>query len=222
MEANKRASTTGRSASAASSVANAPGAPAQKNLGAGRPVLAILAGVLFAAGAGGGYLLAFFQYEDKIAAVTQAAELRVSAKNDRIHELEEQQREIVRHADEQERELEQQASAQERALLARADDRERKLAKPDLPVRVWARRALTNNTIVARVHNFGEKELALSVTAHSHQTDQRGTWNVLLAPSGTQVIGKEQGWVFAAGDEIDLVVNGYRPMTFRVPVQLRQ
>jgi len=193
----------------------------QKNQSDGRVWLGILAAALFAAGAGGGYLLAFFQYEDKIAAITQADELRISAKNDRIHELEDQQRESARHADEQERELEQQANAQERALIARTDERERKLAKPDLPVRVWVRKALANNTLIARVHNYGEKELVLSVTARNKRTDQRSTWNVDIAPSGTQVIGKEQGWIFAAGDEIDLVGNGYRPLTFRVPTQVR-
>lgn len=192
----------------------------QKRQSAGRVYLGILALLVFAAGAGAGYLAAFLQFDEKIAAISQADELRINAKNDRIKELEEQQRESARRADEQERELEQQASAQERVLLARADERERRLAKPDLPVRVWVRKAFANNAIIARVHNFGEKELVLSVTAHSRQTDQRSTWNVALAPSATQVIGREQGWAFAAGDEIDLVGNGYRPMSFRVPSQV--
>jgi len=219
MQATARASTTQQSAYVPLA-ADAKGATAQKRDGGGRLLVAMLAVVVFAAGAGVGYLAAYFQFDEKITAITQSDELRINAKNDRIKELEEQQRESVRHADEQERELEQQASAQERVLLARADDRERKLAKPDLPIRIWVRKAFATNVITARMHNYGEKELVLAVTAHSRQTDQRSTWNVAIAPSATQVIGRDQGWTFAAGDEIDLAGNGYRPMTFRVPSQV--
>jgi hypothetical protein len=219
MQATARSSTTKQGAFA-SSASDAKGATTRKSDGGGPLVLGILAVVILAAGAGAGYLAAYLQFDEKISAITQADELRINAKNDRIKELEEQQRESVRHADEQERELEQQASAQERVLLARADERERKLAKPDLPVRLWVRKAFATNVITARMHNFGDKELVLAVTAHNRQTDQRSTWNVAIAPSATQVIGREQGWTFAAGDEIDLVGNGYRPMTFRVPSQV--
>jgi len=219
MQATTRALTAKQTALAPLAT-DAMGAPTQKHEGGGRLLVGILALLVFAAGAGAGYLAAFLQFDEKIAAITQADELRINAKNDRIKELEEQQRESARHADEQERELEQQASAQERALLSRADERERKLAKPDLPIRVWVRKAFANNSIIARMHNFGEKELVLAVTAHNRQTEQRSTWSVAIAPSATQVIGREQGWTFAAGDEIDLVGNGYRPMNFRVPSQV--
>ena len=197
-------------------------ATARASTGGGRLVLGMLAAVVFGAGAGGGYLTAYVQYEEKIAAITQAAELRVNAKNDRIRELEEQQRESQRQVEQQERELTQQASAQERELIARADERARKLARPDLPVRVWVRRVVGSNALVARVHNFGEKDLVVAVSVHSALNDQRGAWNVDLAPSGTQIIGKEQGWKFAAGDEIDLAANGFRPVSFHVPAQVRE
>ncbi|HXY05283.1 MAG TPA: hypothetical protein VEI05_01950 [Burkholderiaceae bacterium] len=243
MPSSALASTTNQSTGSAPARAGVPTRSLGKSDG-GRWTLGILATALFAAGAGAGYLAAYVQYDEKIAAVTQADELRVNAKNDRIRELEEQQREIARHADEQEREFEQQASAQqraliaqadarerkltqqasaqERALLAQADARERQLAQPDLPVRVWVRKAMTGNAIVARLHNFGEKELVLAVTVRRSQTDKHSTWNVDVAPSGTQVIGKEQGWTFAAGDQIDVVANGFRPLTFYVPYQVRQ
>ena len=201
-------------------VAGAKGHATHERRGAGRIALGVAAGLLL--GAVGGYLLASAQFDERVAAITQASELRISAKNDRIRELEEQQRESARHADEQERELAEQASAQERALIARADERERRLAKPDLPIRVWARKAFAGTNMVARLHNFGEKDLVLAVTARSGQTNQRASWSVAIAPNGTQVIGKDEGWTFAVGDEIDLASGGYRPMTFRVPQPAKQ
>lgn len=219
MQLTSRASTTKKSAGDPG-LGGRKADASQKGQGPSRIVLGVVAGLLL--GAASGYLLASVQFEERVNAITQASELRISAKNDRIRELEQQQRESARRADEQERELAEQASAQERTLIARADETERKLAKPDLPIRVWARKAFAGNNMVARMHNFGDKDLVLAVTARSSQMNQRATWSIAIAPNGTQVIGKDQGWTFAVGDEIDLASSGYRPMTFRVPQPARQ
>ncbi|SPE23013.1 exported hypothetical protein [Burkholderiales bacterium] len=179
-----------------------------------RIALGALAG--FLVGAGAGYLLASTQFKEQVAAISQASELRVNAANQRIREVEQQQREIMQQAEEQQREIIQQSSDQERALLEQANEKERKLAKPDLPVRVWVRKAFSGNSMVALMHNFGGRELALTVTAHSSVTDQKSTWQVDLPPNATQELVNDQGWSFAVGDEIELAENRFRPMKVHV------
>lgn len=193
--------------------------PKSKGNGA-KIAVGALVGLLL--GAGGGYQLASLYFSDQFAAVTQAADLRVKAANQRIQEVEQQQREIVQQADEQLSEITQQASDQQRALLEQANEKERKLAKPDLPVRVWVRRAFVGGGMVAMMHNFGNKELALAVTAHSGATNQQYAWNIVLAPNATQEIGNDQGWAFAAGDELELSESGFRPMSFHVRPRAKQ
>jgi hypothetical protein len=80
-------------------------------------------------GAGGGYLLASGQFDNEVAALTQAADAQITAANRRIQMAEEQQRALVQinaanqriqEAQEQQHVLDQQASEQQRARRERS------------------------------------------------------------------------------------------------------
>jgi hypothetical protein len=196
-------------------------------------VLAALVGLLV--GALIGYLVSAMQFNDQVNAINQASEMRVTAANQRIRELQDQQRafaeqvdkqqqELVAQADEQQRRIVTQVSDQERAIvaqqraeLARAQQRERDLAKPDLPVKVWVRRAPALGGLVGQVHNFGSVDLAVAVTVHSAATGQQNVWQATIPPNATQAIGKDPGWVLAVGDSLHLQSDGFRPLD--VPIQ---
>jgi len=210
----------GLNASAKAGAARDERAPGQGTRAAGRGARIALGALAFLlVGAAGGYLLATAQFKEQAAAISQAAQLRVDAANQRIEEVEQQQREIIQQADEQQREIMQQSSDQQRALLEQAKEKERKLAKPDLPVRVWLRKSFTGSGRAALAHNFGARELDLAVTARSGATGEQKSWRLVLAPNATQDLGVDQGWEFAPGDEIELAESRFRPMT--VPVRPR-
>lgn len=196
-------------------------------------VLAGLVGLLV--GAVLGYLVSLTQFNDQVNAINQASEMRVSAANQRIRELQDQQRtfaeqvdkqqqELVAQADAQQRRIVTQVSDQERAVvaqqraeLARAQQRERDLAKPDLPVKVWVRRAPALGGLVGQIHNYGSGDLPVSVTVHSAATGQQSVWQAAVPSNSTQAIGKDPGWVLGAGDNLHVESDGYRPLDF--PVQ---
>jgi hypothetical protein len=237
----------------------APEAAAAPRAPAIRPWMAALAGL--AAGALGAYLIASAQFSEQVAAIRQASELRVTAANQRIQELQDQQhqfaqqmdqktQEIVADADAQQRQIVHQLSekerklldeegakerallaqesakerallAQQQALLEQEKARERDLAKPDLPVKVWVHKPLAGPGLVAQVHNFGNADLALSVTSRGAGAAAQGTWHGVVAPNANQAIGKESGWILIPGDQLDLTADGFRPMIFVVAANAR-
>jgi hypothetical protein len=194
--------------------------------------LGALLGLL--AGAAAGFLVATARNSEQIESINQAAELRLSAANQRIQELQEQQRafaeqadkqqqEVVAQADEQQRKILSQVGAQENALLAQqraaaelARQREQELAKPDLPVKVWVKKALLGGGLVGQIHNFGTKQLSISLTMHSVKTGQQYAWSTVVAPNATQVVGNDPGWRLVPGDELQLNADGYRLLDFPV------
>ncbi len=200
--------------------------------GSGNFWLGALAGLL--TGAVAAYLAAYAHFNEQSAAISQANELRLSAANQRIEELQKQQREfaeqvdkknqeLVAQADEQQRKIVTQVSeheravlAQQRALMAQAEQRERDLAKPDLPVKVWVRRAAGGRGLVGQVHSYGTRELALTLRIRNAPSGQQSTWRAVIAPNTTQVIGGEPGWPLAPGGDLELEADGFRPMSFAV------
>jgi hypothetical protein len=198
---------------AAAAAARKPAAAPAPRAGR-RLALGILVGLM--AGVVAGYGVASRYFNEQLGLLTQAADLRVAAAQQRIREVEQQQREFIKQADAQQREIIAQSQEQELAFLQRANERERKLAQPDLPVRVWMRPPLLGPRLVARLHNFGTKELTLAVAAHRATSNAKATWQIVLAPNGTQELGGDGAWSFAPGDDIDLAQSGFRPMTFHV------
>jgi hypothetical protein len=143
--------------------------------------------------------------------------------------MDQKQQEIVAQADEQQRKIVRQVSEQEHAILTQqhrlmeqAKERERDLAKPDLPVKVWVRRAAPGGGLVAQIHNFGAKELVLAVTSPGAAGGQQNEWHTVIAPNATQVVGKDAGWALVPGDELALEAEGFRPMSFAVRAGARQ
>jgi len=204
----------------------------------------------FGVGALCAYLLASYQFNEQTAAIRQAGELRVTAANQRIQELQEQQRqfarqmdqktqEIVADADAQQRQIVHQLSQKEQSLLAQQDAKERvllaqqqalleqerarvrDLAKPDLPIKVWAHKPPSGPGLVAQVHNFGNTELVVAVTSHGAGSAAQGTWRGVLAPNSSQLVGKDGGWTLIAGDVLELQADGFRPMSFTVAAGAR-
>jgi hypothetical protein len=200
--------------------------------GFGRIALAALVGLLI--GGAAGHYLASSQFNEQLVALAQAHDLRLAAANQRVEALQQQQRdfarqvdqhqqEIVAQADEQQRKIVRQVSEQERAMLAQqrslmdqAKERERDLAKPDLPVKVWARKTLAGHGLVAQLHNFGTKELVLAVSIPAGANNPASVWHTIIAPNATQVVGPDAGWSFAPGDELALAADGFRPLNFTV------
>lgn len=213
-----------------------------------RPAMAALGGLVI--GAAGAYFAAAAHFNEQVGAIREASELRVVAANQRIQELQEQQRqfaqqmdqktqEIVADADAQQRQIVHQLSEKESALLAQESAKERALlaqqqalleqekmrehdlAKPDLPVKVWVHKPVVGPGLVAQVHNFGNSDLVLSVTSRGAGAAVQGTWHGVVAPNANQVIGKDAGWILIPGDQLDLDADGYRPMIFVVAAGAR-
>jgi len=182
--------------------------------------VALLAGL--ALGAVSAWFVARQQFDEQLVLAREAAELRVQAATQRVHEVEEQQRETIQQADAHERQLIDQSLQQQLALLARESARESRLAKPDLPLRVWMRAPIPGARLIARVHNFGTRELALTVTVKRSSTGEHASWNLPLAPNATQDMGEAPGWMFSPEDDIDFVASDYRPANFHVPLRSLQ
>jgi hypothetical protein len=180
-------------------------------------VLGMVLGIVV--GGAGGYQLAATKFNEQVDAMTQAADVRIKAANEQIQELQAQQKKLTEQSEAQQHELIEQAQAQELALLDRANERERKLAKPDLPVRVWLKAGLPGSRMIVRLHNFGTGSLTVSVTARRSGTNEHNAWLVALAPNATEDIGSDPGWTFATGDQLDIHEDSHRPMTFEVPVR---
>jgi hypothetical protein len=208
--------------------------------GAGSPTKFVLCSLIaLALGAATGYWLAAAQFREQAVAIAQASQLQVDAANQRIRQLQEQQRQfaeqvgnqqrdIVEQADEQQRKIVRQVSEQERALLAQqqalmqqAKERERDLAKPDLPVKVWVRKASAGAGLVPQMHNFGTQALALAISTHSTVHGPQEVWHTVIAPNATQVIGADPGWALAPGDDLELDADGFRQMTFHIRVRAK-
>jgi beta-glucosidase-like glycosyl hydrolase len=227
-------------ANVAAPARKAPPAPKRADRAAGpsRWLWAALGAVV--PGAVAGYFLASAHFKDQVTAIEQASDLRVAAANQRIAELQQQlqqvqqqsdfkEHELTQEADEEQRQIVRQAGEQQRAALQQqraalaeqAKERERDLAKPDLPVRVWMRRAAGGRGLAGQVHNFGTREITLSVTAHRGSNGQQAAWNVAVPPNATQAIAGDDGWPFAPGDELDINADGFRPMIFQVPQRAR-
>lgn len=210
---------------------------AGRGFGAGTLALAAVAGLI--AGTAGTYFVASAQFADESAAISQADDLRVQAANDHVAQLQEQLRSVEEQSARQQQQLVEEAKAQQsrvvrqlseqqraveqqqNAVVEQARERERDLAKPDLPLRVWVHRPLLGRGLVASMHNFGTKEITLTVTARRSAAPQGETWTTVIAANASQLLGGDTGLQFRAGDTIELASADYRPMSFQVPQRAR-
>jgi hypothetical protein len=195
--------------------------------------LAVLAGV--AGGAIAGYAVTAGVYNERAAASAQASDLRAKAADERIAELQNQlhdaqadaarrQETLMQEADAQQSravrqvaEQERAVSQQQQALIEQGKQRERDLAKPDLPLRLWAHKPTSGRGIVVSIHNFGAKEVPLTLTLHRAKVSNPETVTITVAPNANQLLGSEPGFLFSPGDDISLYSDDYRPGGFQVP-----
>lgn len=98
----------------------------------------------------------------------------------------------------------------------RTDAEASKPELPVLPVGVSFRHALLSDGYVAVLHNQSRTMLPLSVTAVNAATHQMHQWHVVLDAGHRLDIGSLDGWIFAAGDELDLQNDGYRAGSYRI------
>jgi multidrug efflux pump subunit AcrA (membrane-fusion protein) len=235
----------GKKAEAAPARGAAQPIPARPDSNAGlRAGLFGLAGALL--GAGVAWFAAAAHFDERSAAVTQASELRVRAADQRIGQLQEQVKQLeeqsqrreqdlvqeadaqqiraVRQVSEQDRALAQQQRAQldaarqhEQQVAEAARQREQELARPDLPVRVWVHRPLSGRGLVASMHNFGAKDVPVTLTTLHAASGLRETWTAVLPANANQLIGAEPGMPIGPGDDIQVASEGYRPFEYQVP-----
>ena len=90
------------------------------------------------------------------------------------------------------------------------------IVQRDLPVGVTFEKPPSPSNPIVNLHNFGESELFVTVTAKSPKTKLQSAWTFVLLPNKATEIGEKQGWNFADGDELLIEQNGYRPITFLV------
>lgn len=90
-------------------------------------------------------------------------------------------------------------------------------AKPDMPIRVSTREALTGAGLVAQFMNNSNRYIAVVATFTNPTTNQSVTTRIDISPNDTKEIGHLEGWAFASGDQILLEHNDYR--SSRITVQ---
>lgn len=233
---NKRGDAVADATKKSSSTAAARRSPAPSEGGGGaRVVLAIAALVGIVLGAGASYFVAAAQFNEQAKTIAEASEIRVQAAEQRVAELQDEIRQFEEQADRRQQAIQQDADAQrsrlvrqiteqnralvqkQSAQIEQAKARERDLAKPDLPLRLWVHRPLIGKGLVASMHNFGTKDVPLTITTHRAASGTSDTWTTVIPANANQVVGVEPGLAIAPGDEIDLVSNDYRSMNFQVP-----
>jgi hypothetical protein len=199
--------------------------------------MAVVGGL--ALGASASYAITALVYKDHIATLTQAGDIRTRAADQHVEELQEQLRQFEEQAQRREQQLVQDADAQQsravrevseqgralaqqqRAAIEQARRREQELTKADLPLRLWVHRPLVGRGLVASVHNFGSKDVALTLTAQHAATGQKENWSTVLPANATQLVGPDAGMTLAPGDDIEVSSADYRPLSFQVPQRAR-
>jgi hypothetical protein len=186
-------------------------------------------------GASGSYAITALVLNDRLATLTQASDLRVRAADQHVEELQEQLRQFEEQARQREEQLVQEADAQQsravrevseqgralaqqqRAAIEQARAREQELAKQDLPLRIWVHRPLVGRGLVASMHNFGTKDLSLTLTAQRAASGDKQTWTALVPANATLPLGPAADSPIAPGDAIVATSDNYRPLNFEVP-----
>lgn len=87
---------------------------------------------------------------------------------------------------------------------------EQRAAKPNMPIRVSTRDALTGSGLVAQFTNSSDRYIAVVATFTNPTTNQSLRARVDISPNDTKEIGHLEGWAFASGDEILLEHSDYR------------
>jgi len=89
--------------------------------------------------------------------------------------------------------------------------------KPDMPVDVKYRSAITGPGLVLAVTNNSDRQLTLLATFDNPTLHQKKTFQVNVAPHRTSEVGHLEGWSFASGDTISISHNDYKSWNGSIP-----
>jgi hypothetical protein len=98
---------------------------------------------------------------------------------------------------------------------ARLESTEARLAqevRPDLPIRISFRKSLLGSGLVAVILNVSNREIECALDVDSAATGAHFHRALVLDPNRPQEIGGNQGWEFAAGQQVRLSNPQYRPI----------
>jgi hypothetical protein len=106
------------------------------------------------------------------------------------------------------------------ATQARLEEVQTQLAdvsKPDLPVTVSFRNALSGSGLVGVFKNNSLSPLEIAAVFSSPTTGGKRAANLVIPANGVKEIGHVEGWPFAAGQHIHLVNDRYRAVEYDIP-----
>ena len=89
--------------------------------------------------------------------------------------------------------------------------------KPDMPVEVKYRRAITGPGLVLDVRNKSDRQLTLLATFKNPTLHTEKTFQLTAPPHGDSEVGHLEGWSFASGDTISISHNDYKSWTGNIP-----
>ena len=98
----------------------------------------------------------------------------------------------------------------ERNLAKKELLEEQRSAKPNIPVRISIREALTGDGLVAQFSNNSNRFIAIAATFTNPTTNESLTTRIDISPNDTKEIGHIEGWIFESGDEILLEHSDYK------------
>lgn len=89
--------------------------------------------------------------------------------------------------------------------------------KPDMPVRVGYRSAITGPGLVLKVENTSDRHLSIRATLKNPSLGNTQNFRLDVPPRGEVEAGYREGWTLASGDTITLTHNDYKPWDGSIP-----
>ncbi len=108
-------------------------------------------------------------------------------------------------------------------VFSRSDERKAEAAarveqsKPDLPIALTYRGAITGPGLVISLKNNSNRSLAVLMTVANATTKQVKTFRLDISPQQTTEVGYLEGWTFASGDSVKVVHAEYKPLLRKLP-----
>lgn len=93
----------------------------------------------------------------------------------------------------------------------------KKQFKPDMPVAVKFRPALTGPGLVLMVENTSNRHLAILGTLTNPSLNNTRNFRFDIAPKGRAEAGYREGWPVASGDQISLTHDDYKDWKGSIP-----
>jgi hypothetical protein len=91
-----------------------------------------------------------------------------------------------------------------------------KEARPDLPIKMGFRPSLLGNGKVAIIENISNSEIEVTLDVVSPATGLAFHRALVIEANRSQQIGKNEGWEFAAGQQVKMSNPRYRPAGWTV------